>query len=64
MSQRPSSADRARRLAVVLTRGEARRVLSEMSEALRPIVLMLYGSGLRLLEALRLRVREGILIPI
>ena len=46
------------RLPVVLTRDEARRVLAELSGVHRIIAQLLYGSGLRILEALRLRVKD------
>jgi integron integrase len=49
---------RPKRLPVVLTRDEARRILNELDGAHRTIGLLLYGSGLRLLEALRLRVKD------
>ena len=51
-------ANRPKRLPVVLTRDESRRILGEMSGTPRLIGLLLYGSGLRLLEALRLRVKD------
>jgi len=51
-------ADRPRRLPVVLTRAEVRRVLCELRGSSRLIVSLLYGSGLRLNEALRLRVQD------
>jgi integron integrase len=51
-------ANRPKRLPVVLTRDESRRILGEMSGTPRVIGLLLYGSGLRLLEALRLRVKD------
>ncbi len=47
-----------KRLPVVLTRDETQRVLCELEGVHRLIVLLLYGSGLRLLEALRLRVKD------
>src|SRR5712691_5605434 len=46
------------RLPVVLTRAEVRRVLAELRGVNRLVVLLLYGSGLRLLEALQLRVKD------
>jgi integron integrase len=46
------------RLPVVLTRDEVRRVLAELRGVNRLVVLLLYGSGLRLLEALELRVKD------
>jgi integron integrase len=45
-------------LPVVLTRDEAARVLAEMSGVQALVANLLYGSGLRLLEALRLRVKD------
>jgi integron integrase len=51
-------ANRPRRLPVVLTRDEVRRVLSELQGSSRLIVGLLYGSGLRLNEALELRVKD------
>jgi integron integrase len=51
-------ANRPKRLPTVLTRDEARLILGAMSGTPRLIVLLLYGSGLRLLEALRLRVKD------
>jgi integron integrase len=51
-------ATRPRRLPVVLTREEVRRVLSELSGSSRLIAGLLYGSGLRLNEALELRVKD------
>ena len=46
------------RLPVVLTRGELRRLVENMSGAPRLVASLLYGSGLRLLEALSLRVKD------
>ena len=51
-------AKRPKRLPVVLTRDEARRILNELEGVHRTVGLLLYGSGLRLLEALRLRVKD------
>ena len=51
-------AERRRKLPVVLTREEVRRVLEQLSNEQRLIVKLLYGSGLRLLECLRLRVKD------
>jgi integron integrase len=51
-------ANRPKRLPVVLTREEAERVLGELEGTYRLIGLVLYGAGLRLLEALRLRVKD------
>ena len=46
------------RLPVVLTREEARSVLAELHGTPAIVAQLLYGSGLRLLEALRLRVKD------
>jgi len=49
----------SRRLPVVLTPAEVRRLLAELSGGpLGLVVSLLYGTGLRLLEALRLRVKD------
>jgi integron integrase len=42
----------------VLTRDEVRQVLAELSGTPRLVAWLLYGSGLRLSEALRLRVKD------
>lgn len=47
-----------RRVPVVLTREEVRSVLSNLGGTHRLVALILYGSGLRLLESLRLRVKD------
>jgi integron integrase len=49
-------ANRPRRLPVVLTRAEVRRLLSGLEGEPRLVAALLYGSGLRLMEGLRLRV--------
>jgi integron integrase len=52
---------RARRpatLPVVLARGEVRQLLSNMKGIPKLVASVLYGSGMRLLEALRLRVKD------
>lgn len=46
------------RLPVVLTADEVRRVLTELGGGYRLIGMMLYGSGLRLMECLTLRVKD------
>ena len=46
------------RLPVVLTRHEVRALLDRMSGTAKLVGLLLYGAGLRLLEALRLRVKD------
>jgi len=51
-------ARRPKRLPIVLTRTEVRRVLSELDGQFHLIAGLLYGSGLRVLEALRLRVKD------
>jgi integrase len=51
-------AKRSRRLPVVLTPEEVRRVLAHLRGVHRIVACLLYGSGLRLLEALRLRVKD------
>ena len=48
----------ARRLPVVLTREETRDVLRQMTGRTWLVATLLYGSGLRLLEGLRLRVKD------
>lgn len=51
-------AHRPERLPVVLTRDEVRRVFLHLGGRSRLIVGLLYGSGLRLTEALELRVKD------
>jgi integron integrase len=51
-------AKRPRRLPVVMTREEVKQVLSHMHGTPRLMALLLYGSGLRLMECLRLRVQD------
>ena len=51
-------AKRPKRLPVVLTQDEVRRVLAQLDGAYRLMGLLLYGSGLRLLECLRLRIKD------
>lgn len=51
-------ARRPQRLPVVMTRDEVRAVLGKMKGPSRLVALILYGSGLRLMEALRLRVKD------
>ena len=51
-------ADRPVRVPVVLTQEETGRVFRAMSGTTQLVVRLLYGSGLRLLEALRLRVQD------
>ncbi len=47
-----------RRLPVVLSEAEVRAVLQRLEEEVALVVWPLYGSGLRLMEALRLQVKE------
>lgn len=49
---------RPRKLPVVLNREEVRRLLDAVEPAYRLPVALLYGGGLRLMEALRLRVKD------
>ena len=51
-------ASRPKRLPVVLTREEVRRLLAELEGPYRLMGQLMYGSGLRLLECLRLRVKD------
>jgi integron integrase len=51
-------ARRPRRLPVVLTRDEVALVLGQLSGTAQLVASLLYGSGLRLLEALRLRAKD------
>jgi integron integrase len=51
-------AKRPSRLPVVLSRDEVRRLLAAMEGTVALIGQLLYGSGLRLLEGLRLRVKD------
>jgi integron integrase len=48
----------SRRLPVVLTPSEVRCLLAELGGTLGLVASLLYGTGLRLLEALRLRVKD------
>jgi integron integrase len=49
---------RPRKLPVVLSREEVRRLLDAVETAYRLPTALLYGAGLRLMEALRLRVKD------
>ncbi len=51
-------ASRPKRLPVVLSRDEARQLVARFAGVERLVVLLLYGGGLRLLEVLRLRVKD------
>jgi integron integrase len=52
------AAKNSRRLPVVLTPGEVRRLLAELAGTPGLVASLLYGTGMRLLEALRLRVKD------
>jgi len=52
------AARRPQRLPTVLTRDEVRRLLAEMRGEARLVALLLYGGGLRLMEGLRVRVKD------
>lgn len=56
--ERLPAARRRRRVPVVLSRSEVRAVLAHLGGTPQLVALLLYGSGLRLLEALRLRVKD------
>ncbi len=47
-----------RRLPVVLTQGEVRSLLDQMDGTMGLLAALLYGTGLRLMEGLRLRVKD------
>jgi integron integrase len=49
---------RPKRLPVVLTRDEVRRILAQMSGDTGLMAQLLYGAGLRLMDCLRLRVKD------
>ena len=51
-------ARRPMRVPTVLTPGEVRQVIEQMDGVPKLVALLLYGGGLRLLEALRLRVKD------
>ena len=51
-------ARRPRRLPVVLTRNEINAILTQLDDPYRTMVLLMYGSGLRLMECLRLRIQD------
>ena len=51
-------AKRPRRLPAVLTRAEVRALIARLDGMSRLAALLLYGAGLRLLECLRLRVKD------
>jgi len=51
-------ARRPKKLPVVLSRQEVRRILAALRGPYRTVASLLYGSGLRLLEALRIRIKD------
>jgi len=51
-------AQRNRRMPVVLTKAEVRRLLAAVPAAYRLFFQLLYGTGMRLMEGLRLRVKD------
>lgn len=51
-------AKRSRKLPVILTKDETDRVLTVMSGSKALMAKLLYGCGLRLMECLRLRVKD------
>jgi len=51
-------AKKAKRIPVVFTREEVRAVLGRMNEPYRMMATLLYGEGLRLMECMRLRVKD------
>jgi integron integrase len=51
-------ARKPKRLPVVLTRDEVEAILAQLDGAPRLVCMLLHGSGLRLLEGLRLRVKD------
>ena len=51
-------AKRARRLPVVLTKEEVKRLLGRLQGTPRLMAMLLYGAGLRLMECCRLRVKD------
>ncbi|MGD2141681.1 MAG: tyrosine-type recombinase/integrase, partial [Burkholderiales bacterium] len=51
-------AKRSRRIPVVFTRGEVRAILDNLRQPYRLMVALMYGSGLRMMETLRLRIKD------
>lgn len=54
----PRRAKRSKRLPVVLTRDETLRVIARLSGTHQLMARILYGSGMRLMKCLRLRVKD------
>lgn len=53
-----SNATKSRRLPVVFSHNEALRVLEQLKGAHKVVTSLMYGSGLRVMEAVRLRVQD------
>jgi integrase len=51
-------ARKSKRLPVVLTRDEVKAVLRSLRREQRLVALLMYGTGMRLMECLRLRVKD------
>jgi len=51
-------AKRSRRLPVVLTRDEVKKIFQNLDGVPRLMIMLLYGSGLRLMECCRLRIKD------
>jgi integron integrase len=51
-------AQRSKKLPVVFTQNEIHRILAQMDAVPRLVALLLYGAGLRLMEAMRLRIQD------
>ena len=51
-------ARKSNRLPVVLTRAEVKAVLNKLKGEQRLIAVLMYGAGMRLMECLRLRVKD------
>jgi integrase len=51
-------AKRSRRIPVVFARGEIRSILDNLKQPYRLMVGLMYGSGLRMMETLRLRIKD------
>jgi len=54
----PQPAKRTKRVPIVLSKGEVRRVLNRLNGVQRIIVQLLYGAGLRISECLKLRIKD------
>ena len=54
----PIRATQRRRVPTVLSDGEAKRVIAKLDGIYKVLVQLMYGSGLRLMETLRLRIKD------